>query len=308
MITDSLSVNDKPKLSVIITSVNGYRYIAECLSSIGNQSFPLCSEVIVLERSGDDTASRISKAYPWVSVIPVSIRESIPRLRSMGIRIARADIVVTTDDHCVFDADWFSRIHDSHLRYPDAVIGGSVENGSCERLTDWAAYFCDYGKFMRPLTPGASTDLPGSNVSYKKKILEDLCSDMLAVGVWENRLYERLLAGGKTLRLDPSIVAYHIKTFEFYEFILQRYYFGRSYAAHRFGPALLLIRMWYLAISLFLPPLLIWRYAKCCFSRKRFRIKFLKTLPLQIIFAVAWSFGEFMGYAFGDGGSTSKVK
>lgn len=297
-----------PELSVIITSVNGYRYIAECLGSIENQSFALRSEVIVLERSGDDTASRISKAYPWVSVIPVLTEESIPRLRSMGIRRARADIVVTTEDHCVFDEDWFSRIHDSHLRYPDAVIGGSVENGSCERLIDWAAYFCDYGNFMRPFPTGPSADLPGSNVSYKKKVLEDVCGDLLDAGVWENRLYQRLLATGMTLRIDPSIVAYHIKTFNFSEFILQRYYFGRSFAAYRFARGLLLKRMWYLAISLFLPPILVWRYAKCCFSRKRFRIKFIKTLPLQIIFAVAWSFGEFMGYAFGDGGSTSKVR
>ena len=297
-----------PELSVIITSVNGYRYIAECLGSIENQSFALRSEVNVLERSGDDTASRISKAYPWVSVIPVLTEESIPRLRSMGIRRARADIVVTTEDHCVFDEDWFSRIHDSHLRYPDAVIGGSVENGSCERLIDWAAYFCDYGNFMRPFPTGPSADLPGSNVSYKKKVLEDVCGDLLDAGVWENRLYQRLLATGMKLRIDASIVAYHIKTFNFSEFILQRYYFGRSFAAYRFARGLLLKRMWYLAISLFLPPLLVWRYAKCCFSRKRFRIKFIKTLPLQIIFAVAWSFGEFMGYAFGDGGSTSKVR
>ena len=305
---ESLCGSGKPALSIVIASVNGHEYIAQCLDSLEKQRAREIVEVIVLEASEDDAAKRIAREYTWAKVCPVSPPLPIPKLRSMGIRQAQADIVVTTEDHCVVDDDWYERILEAHRIYPHPAIGGAIENGSRERLIDWAAYFCDYGNFMRPFPTGPSADLPGSNVSYKKKILEDVCGDLLDAGVWENRLYQRLLATGMTLRIDPSIVAYHIKTFNFSKFILQRYYFGRSYAAYRFARDLLLKRMWYLAISLFLPPILVWRYAKCCFSRKRFRIKFIKTLPLQIIFAVAWSFGEFMGYAFGDGGSTSKVR
>ena len=97
---------DRPALSVVIASVNGYGYIAQCLGSLEKQRGRSHAEVIVVECSGDDTAGRIAAECPWVKVIPRSTPLPIPQLRSIGIRQARAAIVATTEDHCVLDEDW----------------------------------------------------------------------------------------------------------------------------------------------------------------------------------------------------------
>jgi glycosyltransferase involved in cell wall biosynthesis len=305
---DKVHGTDKPALSIVIASVNGYRYIAQCLSSLEKQHAREYAEVIVAECSGDDTAKRIAEEYPHVKVIPISIPRPIPELRSIGIREARADIVVTAEDHCLFDENWYTRILRAHQDNPHPAIGGAVENGSCERLVDWAAYICEYGKFMLPFAPGPSTDLPGPNVSYKRDILEKTCGDLLDRGVWENVLHGRLLSRGMELRIDPSIVVYHAKRFGFWEFLAQRYYFGRSFAAVRVAAAPLPMRLFFVAISLLLPPLFLWRYSKYFIGKRRFIKEVLKTFPLLVLFAVAWSVGEFLGYAFGDGGASLRVK
>jgi GT2 family glycosyltransferase len=303
-----VGLSGKPALSVVIASVNGYRYIAECLSSLQKQRADEWVEVIVAESSGDDTARRIAEEHPWVQVIPFPNPKPIPELRSIGIRAAKADIVTTTEDHCVFNADWYDQILQAHRADPTPAIGGGVENGSCTRVVDWAAYICEYGKFMLPFLPGPATDLPGPNVSYKRGILEKMCGDLLDRGVWENVLHGRLSSRGMDLRIDPSIVVYHVKTFGFWEFLAQRYYFGRSYAATRVAGEGLHKRVFFVAISLFLPPLFLWRYARYFIGKRRFIKELLKTSPVLVVFAVAWSVGEFFGYAFGDGGSSLKVK
>jgi glycosyltransferase involved in cell wall biosynthesis len=297
-----------PALSVVIASVNGYRYIAQCLSALERQHLRQCAEVIVVEGSGDDTVRRISEEYPWATVIALSAPRSIPELRSLGIRRAKADIVVTTEDHCVFEAHWYERILQAHQMHPHPAIGGAVENGSCQRLVDWAAYICEYGKFMLPFAPGPGTDLPGPNVSYKRDRLEQACGDLLDRGVWENVLHDRLGARGMELWMDPSIVVHHAKVFGFWEFLGQRYYFGRSFAATRVARASLATRVFFTVLSPLLPPLFLWRYAKFFIGKRRFIKELLVTSPLLVLFAVAWSVGEFLGYARGDGGSSLRVK
>jgi hypothetical protein len=306
--TDRSKGGALPALSVVIASVNGYRYIAQCLSALECQHLRQDAEVIVVEISGDDTARRLGEEYPWATVIPLLTPRPIPELRSIGIRRAKAEIVVTTEDHCVFDAHWYERILQAHQAHPHPAIGGAVENGSRQRLVDWAAYICEYGKFMLPFSPGPGTDLPGPNVSYKREILEHVCGDLLDRGVWENVLHDRLSAQGMELWMDPSIVVHHAKIFGFWEFLAQRYYFGRSFAATRIACSPLSTRMFFTAISLLLPPLFLWRYAKFFIGKRRFMKELLITSPLLVIFAVGWSVGEFFGYAWGDGGSSLRVK
>ena len=297
-----------PELSVVIASVNGYGYIAECLRALERQRGRGRAEVIVVEASGNGAAERIARDFPWATVVPAAAPRPIPELRSVGIRRARAGIVVTTEDHCVFAEDWFDQILHAHEAHPHAAIGGAVENASRARLVDWAAYLCEYGSFMLPFAAGASAALPGPNVSYRRSVLEQAAGDLLARGVWENVIHDRLRARGEQLWLEPSIVVYHKKTFAFWEFLTQRYYFGRSYAATRVQEAPWSRRAFFVAVSLLLPPLFLWRYLRNVLVRRRFVRELLLAIPLLAIFAAAWSVGEFFGYAFGDGGASRRVK
>ena len=297
----------RPALCVVIASVNGYGYIAEALRSLEKQTVRDRCEVIVVESSGDDTAPRIAAEFPWARILPVPAPLPIPQLRRLGLRQTCAEIVATAEDHCIFDADWFARILEAHRTHPQIAIGGVVENGS-PRLIDCAAYICDYGRFMPPVASGRATDLPGPNVSYKRVRLEQACGDLLEVGAWESVLHTRLLTAGEELHLDASLVVYHAKRFGFWEFLTQRFYFGRAYAAARAETWPRSRRAFYLMTALLLPPLLLGRTAYVVLAKRRYRKQFLLTLPLQACFAVGWAVGEFFGYSLGDGGASLKVQ
>jgi len=298
----------RPVLSVVIASVNGYRHVAQCLHSLMCQRGAERAEIIVVDASEDDSARLIGVEYPGVTLVPVSDRQSIPALRAIGIRKAKGDIVVTTKDHCVFDPGWYDRIIEAHSTTSHAAIGGAIENGSRDRLVDWAVYFCEYSKFMLPFAAHLEIDLPGPNVSYRRDLLEQACGDLLDLGVWENLLHARMADRNLTLWLTPSLVVYHAKAFEFWDFLVQRYYFGRSFAATRIAAAPARTRLFYSIVAPFLPPLFLWRYARNVVGKRRFFREFLKVSPLLVIYACAWSFGEFLGYTRGDGGASLRVK
>ena len=61
-------VEIRPALSIVIASVNGYRYIAQCLRSLADQHDRERAEVIVVEASENDTAARIAAQTTSVKV------------------------------------------------------------------------------------------------------------------------------------------------------------------------------------------------------------------------------------------------
>lgn len=299
----------RPELSVVIASVNGYPYLAQCLDSLSKQTGKDRAEVIVAAASGVDTAARVTADFPWARLVLCNGPRTIPALRAVGIRQARADIVVTTSDRYAFDEGWYERILEAHAGNPRPAIGGAVENGSRERLVDWAVYLCEYGKFMLPFPAGPALDLAGPNVSYKRAVLEEICGDLLdSHGAWEGALHARLRERGMELWIDPSIVVYHANAPGFWKALTQRYYFGRSFAAARVQAAPAHVRAFFVAICLLLPPLFLWRYARYCVTKRRFVRDLVKTSPLLVLFAAAWSIGEFFGYAFGDGRASLQVR
>src|SRR5260370_22942327 len=107
---------------------------------------------------------------------------------------------------------------------------------------------------MLPLEARCEIDLPGPNVSYRREVLERTCGDLLDLGVWENVLHTRLAERRLGLWLMPSLVVYHAKVFEFWDFLAQRYFFGRSFAAMRVAAASVRTRLFYSTIALFLAP------------------------------------------------------
>lgn len=297
-----------PALSIVVASVNEWPSLVQCLASLAKLHERERCEVIVVRSAPRQEARQIATEHPGVRVIACPNPEPVPRLRSLGLRAARGAIVATAEDHFVYDEQWGVRILAAHRARLHVAIGGAVENASRDRVVDWAAYIAEYGKFMLPLPPGPAADLPGPNVSYKRGPLEEACGDLLDRGVWENLLYDRLRARGLGLYADPAILAYHAKRFGFREFLAQRYHFGRSYAATRVAGSPAVTRAFRVTIALFLPPLFLWRYAVALGRKRRGIAPLVKASPLLAVFAVAWSVGEFLGYAFGDGGSSLRVK
>ncbi|MBI1747149.1 MAG: glycosyltransferase [Acidobacteria bacterium] len=295
-----------PKLSIIIASVNGLGCLRECLEAIERQPERAQAEILVVDRCGGETAAGVRNHFPNVRLISVAGHMSIPKMRAMGWRESRGDILVFTEDHCMADQRWLAEILKAHAD-GHAAVGGAVENGSVESIVDWSVFFCEYSQCMRPIPAGIVADIPGNNASYNRRALMK-CEDLLQEGVWEHFLHEALKANGIQLISVPAIVVYHKKSFGVLEFLQQRYHYGRSFAAMRVAHASLGRRLFYLLFSPALPALLLPRIAKRVLVKQRYLREFYLSLPLLFLYTISWAFGEFCGYLLGPGHSLEKVE
>ena len=296
-----------PALSVVVASVNGRESLARCLSSLAKSTEPI-EVIVVADASAEQAAKQAIAEDSGIELICLEGRRTIPELRSAGIRRARGAVVAVLGDYYEVDARWASAVLASHRRHPQAAIGGAVENASGDRLVDRAAYLCEYHPFMPPFAEHASATLPGPNASYDRDVLERECRDLLERGAWDHVLHARLAARGVRSWMDPSIVASYTKRLTAAEFLTQRYRFGRAYGAASAATAPLGRRLLRAAAAPAIVVLQLWRTTGRAIADPRTRPWALPCWPLFALSAVAWSAGEAMGYAFGDGGASLDVR
>jgi len=300
--------NARPKISVVIASVNGPNYIDACLGSLQGQTLADRVEVIVADCCGDSVSHLIRQKYPHVRLLSFSERKSIPELRAVGMKSAQGDIIAITEDHCLAEPHWCERMLAAH-RAHDGAVGGAVENDpSIRRVIDWAVFFCEYSQFMNPVPTGEVTDIPGNNTSYRREFLAHFADLLDHGGSWEGFLNARLRQKGVKLYSDPSIVVFHKKSFGFGYFLSQRYHYARSYAGMRLEGAPAWKKLLYAAFCPLLPPLLIGRIGWRVLSKKRHLSRFIQAQPFLWIFSLSWGWGEFVGYLSGSGDSLLRVK
>lgn len=297
----------EPTLSVVIASLNGRPYIDACLKSLHEQSGGVTAEIIVADCVGASVTDFIRAEYPDVQVIAFQERKSVPQLRAVGMLAAKGDIIAITEDHCIPDENWFRSLIDAHQRFPELTIGGAVDNAATERPLDWAVYVCEYLNFASPVTAGFVHDLPGPNVSYKRAAI-DLIRPMLNDGYWENFIHNHLESNGHPLRSEPSVRVWHKKHFTWGAFLSERFHYGRWFAGTRNSFVSPSRRMFYLIFSPLLPPLIVRRLMRRAQLRPALMPQFRKSLPYILVFTVAWTLGEFVGYAAGPGNSVYQLR
>lgn len=296
----------RPRLSVVIASVNGRPYLDECLAALERQEGGIPAEVLVADCVGPEVVSYVESEHPEVRLIAFSEPKSVPALRAAGILAAEGEIVAITEDHCIPEPDWYRAMVESHRRHPQPAVGGAVDNAATERLVDWAVYFCEYSSFMSPLPAGPAPDLPGPNVSYKRGALEAM-DDLIRDGYWETFLHWRLQELGHELVLDPEVRVLHKKHFRFGDFFRERFHYGRAFAGNRNRFVSAPRRWLYFALAPLLPPLLLLRIGRRVWRRRRPLGPFVRALPMIGAFMVAWAAGEWVGYALGPGESSLQL-
>ena len=172
------ATDDQPIISVVIACVNGPSYLIECIKSLLDQKTDHPYEIILINRCGEQTRAELNRNFPKgkVRLIEAESTDSIPRLRAIGIAEARGQMIAILADHCSAYPGWIDALFRHHNLGHEAV-GGAVENGATQRLTDWAVYFCEYAQFMAPIPEGPVDKITGNNSAYSSRLLERLKDD-----------------------------------------------------------------------------------------------------------------------------------
>jgi glycosyltransferase involved in cell wall biosynthesis len=296
-----------PTVSVVIASGAGGEFLPRCLDSLRVQADEQGAEVLVVDRCGGETAARVVRDYPFVTLVPAGgePRPSVPQLRKIGAMRARADIVAIIEEHCVAPPDWLATIREA-LRPDDAAISGPILDSNFSRVRDWVVYFSEYNNYLPPWPDGERSTLSGANIAYQRDLLVKH-QDVLGTGYWEVVLHPLLAQDGK-LRAVSAMGVRHTGPFDYLYYLEQRYLLSRVWGGTQKDRVSSLKRLFYLAAAPAFPPLLLARTAQRVFSKGRRIGRFLQAIPLLIPVACVYVWGEWLGYLSGPGDALERVE
>ena len=96
-------------ISIVIPTYNEEKNIKRCLVALTNQSFPRDQiEIIVVDGNSVDRTREIAAEYADIVMIQTS--EGVGGARNDGFKIAKHEIVATTDADCEPHANWVESI------------------------------------------------------------------------------------------------------------------------------------------------------------------------------------------------------
>jgi glycosyltransferase involved in cell wall biosynthesis len=291
-------------LSIVSATRNSAVEIAQCLDALCPQAQAAGAQVIVADSSDDGSEKIVLERFPAVTVLHFSNPLTIPELRGTGIAASCGRIIAIIDAFSIVDASWVAAVLKAHRERPNLVIGGVVDlhQAASQNLRTWSVYINEYGRFMPPREEGEVGILPASNISYKREALFDASGPKYEV-FWKEFVNQQLEAAGHGLWLDPAIAVSMRKPISIGDFFLTRYDHGRCFAGMRAERLTHGRRVIHAITFPLLPFLFLWRCGSNYWITRRFRSKFVLTLPLQFLLFSSWSVGEFVGYLHGPGDS-----
>jgi hypothetical protein len=300
-----------PEVSIVVALISGRTADLErCLRALGAQESAPPFEILVPYDEPCRDVLHLAAAFPDVRFIQLegvdtrparagASREHHDLLRTLGLRRARAPLVILTEDHAHADRRWCaSLVAVLRSRPRAACVGGAVEWGG-RSLLSYAVYLCDFGRYQNPLPEGPATFVSDSNVCYRRQALEQVA------GAWSDQYQETIVHGalardGGELWLTPSAVVWQARSgLTWGEALRERYVWGRSYAASRVAGAGAVRRLVFAAFAPLLPFLLTARLVGGARRRGREVARAVLSAPLLWVLNAAWSVGELAGYASG---------
>lgn len=114
------------KISVVIPAYNEEKILSDCLASLANQNFPKKDyEVIVVDNNSIDKTLEIAKSYD-VKVVK-EYRQGITYPRDTGARLAKGEIIISTDADCWFPPNFLSHLYERYKKEKNLIgICGSI--------------------------------------------------------------------------------------------------------------------------------------------------------------------------------------
>jgi hypothetical protein len=234
-------------------------------------------------------------------------------LRRHGVDRATGEIVAVLEEHCTAPPGWLEAIGDAFgnagneegMR-PLNAIGGPILDDDYARIRDWVVYFSEYHNFLPPWPPGERTLLNGANIAYRRSVLLEHI-EVLDHGYWEVVLHPLLASSGR-MHAVADMGVRHTGPFDFGYYIEQRYLLSRVWGGTQRETSSLAKRAVYLVAAPLFPFLLLARIAQRVLQSDRSLSKFLTALPLLVPVAVAYVWGEWLGYLLGPGSALERVE
>jgi hypothetical protein len=262
-------------------------------------------EVIVVDNSGEGLPQHFTRENPdvvWVTEPGASIF----RMRSVGMSIARGDVIALTEDHCLPDPGWCSAHVEGHAKHPEvAAVGGPVGNGATEKLSAWGSFLLNHAEWMPPIESGLRPTIDRANISYKRWAVPTQPSPG---GTTEPFIDERLRRSGEQFFMNAGAGVSHIQSFGMRGTLSIHYHSGRSSSGFRVANGIGWGERFRSALmSVALAPAMFIQTTRRVF-RKRPPFQVIASLPMVFAVACVISAGLVAGYLAGPGDSARHIR
>ncbi len=283
-----------PRVTVAVVSICGAAHLARCLDALAVQEgAPSFDTVVVFDPHLEDVPA-LRARYPAVRMVSNEGQRTPLEQASRAEREAGGEIVLLTEDHCIPRPDWVATLV-AAVRPGRGAVGGVVETADRVGPVDWAFYYVDFYRYMRPVREGPAPTLTVCNVAYRRSDLEAI-RPLWERSFHETAVNEALRRRGGPLWLVPAAEVRMRRAVRFRDAVYERYAFGRLFGCTRLEFTGLGRRLYYTAFAPTLPFLLLGRMTAKAVRRPGVWIRFLRAVPALLAMVLAWSWGEWLGY------------
>ena len=194
--------------SVVIPTIGRPARLGEALASLSSCR-PAPAEVIVVDQSEGDETRKLVEGFADkdVRLVP-SAGRGIGRALNAGLRAARHDLVLVTNDDCTAAPDWVGIADRELSRRPGGIVTGSVlpagDAGQVPSLRESSA--------ARDYTGTIECNaLYGANMAASREALLQVggFDELVRPSAEDNDLCYRWLRAGRELRYVPEMRVWH---------------------------------------------------------------------------------------------------
>ena len=227
-----------PEISIIIPTHNRSRSLLQTLESIGHLEYPRDKfEVIVVDDGSADSTSdvlaKFSRRTPFSLKYRSIKNKGVSSARNSGIRMARGEALVFTDDDCLLPADWLKNLT-AYLNSDDVgIVGGPEEIPQAGPfLSRCVGYIVNSFVGAAGLFKGEGLRLgrfypKGCNMALPRKVLRKVgLFDEKLMRAEEVELAYRVRKAGYGIKYAPLAPVFHWRSISLVNFLSKTFQTG----------------------------------------------------------------------------------
>ena len=214
-----------PGFTVVIPNWNGKRFLAPCLDSLREQTYPHTEVIVVDNASSDGSQVFVSVEYPEVRLIDLPINRGFTGACNAGIEAAQGEYIALLNNDTEVEPAWASEIVNAFIERPQVGIVASKMLLFDQRVrlhtagdfftTDGragnrGAWEIDEGQYDRAEFVFSAC---GGSAAYRKSMLEDigrLDDDFFFLLEDMDLAWRAQLAGYKVWYAPRAVVYHHL--------------------------------------------------------------------------------------------------
>lgn len=131
----------KPKVSIVIPTLNAARVLESCLVSISKQKYPKNKiEIVIADGGSTDGTIELAKKY-GARVVDNKLKTAEAG-KAVGVRKARGDFIAFVDsDNILPTSNWLSEMIEPLLKHPE-VVGSEPWEYTWRKKDGFIARYC----------------------------------------------------------------------------------------------------------------------------------------------------------------------